>query len=98
MSKVPWLPLWVGFVGHLVFWMLVVNFDSTPWDFACGEISCWVLFFAELPVSLMYLSGTSATVTIGSLVLGSLWWGMVLYGVVRIGKKLVRPGQAGQAE
>jgi len=86
MSKVP-LPFWVGFAGHLVFWMLVVNLDSTPWDFVCGEISCWVLFFAELPVSLLYLSGTAAEVTVGSLVIGSLWWGVVLLGIAWLGKK-----------
>lgn len=72
--------------------MLVVNLDSTPLDFACGEISCWVLFAAELPVSLLYISGTAEMVTVGSLVLGSLWWGVVLSGFVWLGKKLLGVG------
>jgi len=93
MSKVP-LSFWVGLSAHLVFWMLVINLDSTPWDFACGEISCWVLFFAELTVSLLYLSGTAAEVTVGSLVIGSLWWGVILYDGVWLSKKLVRPDQS----
>ena len=91
MSKVP-LPFWVGLAGHLVFWVLVVNLDSTPWDFACGEISCWALLFAELPVSLLYLSGTTTEVTVGSLSIGSLWWGVVLLGIAWVSTKVYGVG------
>lgn len=81
MRKAPTMSFWAGLLGHLVLWLLVVNFDSTPFDLTCGEISCWVLFAVELPVSLLYISGSALQVTVGSLIIGSLWWGAVLYGV-----------------
>ena len=67
-----------GALAHIVFWLLVINLDSTPLDMACGEISCWVLFFAEYPVSLAYISGTAEKVTLGSFLAGSVYWGMVV--------------------
>lgn len=76
----------VGLVGHLVLWLLVVNFDSTPFDLMCGEISCWVLFVVELPVSLLYISGSAVQVTVGSLIIGSIWWGVVLFGLYWLGQ------------
>jgi hypothetical protein len=66
-----------GSIAHFVFWLAVVNLDSTPMDFMCGEISCWVLFFGELPFSLFYISGSAREVTLGSLFFGSLWWGVI---------------------
>ena len=77
-----------GVAAHVLFWLLVVNLDSTPWDFKCGEISCWVLFTAELPVSVLYISGSALQVTLGSLIVGSVWWGAVAGGVAVAVKKL----------
>lgn len=87
-SKASKTSFWVGFAGHLVLWLLVANFDSTPFDLMCGEISCWVLFVVELPVSLLYISGSAVQVTVGSLIIGSIWWGVVLLGVFWIGQAL----------
>ncbi len=84
----PAIPFWSGLGGHALFWLLVVNLDSTPMDMMCGEISCWVLFFAELPVSVFYISGSATQVTVGSLVLGSIWWGVVVYSLVWVIRKL----------
>jgi hypothetical protein len=69
----------------------MINFDSTPMDMACGEISCWLLFFAELPVSVLYISGSATQVTLGSLFVGSIWWGVVAFPLAWAAKKL-RPG------
>jgi hypothetical protein len=77
-----------GALAHLLFWLAVINLDSTPMDLECGEISCWVLIVSELPVSFFYLSGSAFDVTIGSLFVGSLWWGTVTGGVIYLAKKL----------
>ena len=77
-----------GVIAHALFWLLVVNLDSTPWDFKCGEISCWVLFASELPVSVLYISGSALQATLGSLIFGSLWWGAVVGGAAWVVKKL----------
>jgi hypothetical protein len=82
--KIPRSPFWVGFIGHLVFWLLVVNLDSTPMDFDCGETSCWVLVATELPFSLVYMSGGGKAFLAGSLLVGSCWWGLLAYVVSRI--------------
>jgi hypothetical protein len=82
--KIPRSPFWVGFFGHLVFWLLVVNLDSTPMDFDCGETSCWVLIAAELPFSVFYMSGSGKTFLAGSLLVGSCWWGLLAFAVSRI--------------
>ena len=66
----------LGVLAHLLFWLLVVSLDSTPLDFTCGEISCWVLFASEVPISLLYVSGSALEMTLGSLFIGSLWWGV----------------------
>jgi hypothetical protein len=79
-----------GAIAHLMFWLLAVNLDSTPWDFTCGEISCWVLFGSELPISLLYVSGSAFQMTLGSVVLGSMWWGTLAAGLTWLAKKLRR--------
>jgi hypothetical protein len=86
-------PFWWGLGAHVLLWLAVINFDSTPMDMACGEISCWVLFFAELPVSLLYVSGSATQVTVGSLFVGSIWWGVVGYLAAWSARKLMQRRQ-----
>jgi hypothetical protein len=78
----------IGAAVHLIFWLAVVNLDSNAMDFSCGEISCWVLFVSELPVSVAYVSGSALRVTLGSLFLGTLWWGVLAGGVALLAKKM----------
>jgi hypothetical protein len=68
----------IGASIHLLLWALVINFDSTKFDFACGETSCYTLAVMDLPISLLFISGSNVTVTYSSFVLGSIWWGSIL--------------------
>lgn len=82
--KIPRSPFWIGFIGHLLFWLLVVNLDSTPFDFDCGETSCWVLVATELPFSLVYMSGSGMAFLAGSLLIGSSWWGLIAHFIAQL--------------
>ena len=82
--RLPRSPFWIGFLGHLVFWLLVVNLDSTPFDFDCGETSCWVLVATELPFSLVYMSGSGKVFLAGSLLVGSAWWGLIARVIAQV--------------
>jgi len=81
----------VGAFINLALVLMVVNFDSTLWDFTCGEISCWVLIVMDLPFSLFFLSEDNLAITKYSLTFGTLWWGtftVILSFIVNLIKKL----------
>ena len=88
MRRIIGKPFLLGVVAHLLFWVVVVNFDSVPLDMACGETSCWILFFAEFPLSLFYISGSAIQVTVASLVVGSVWWGVVASFLVWVARRM----------
>jgi hypothetical protein len=88
----------IGVLAHVLFWALVVNLDSTPMDWTCGEVSCWVLFVFELPFSVLYISGSAGQVTITSLFVGSLWWGAAAFCLVYLALKLRRQAPSANPE
>src|ERR1700719_177149 len=75
------LIFFVGIVSHLIFWVYTINSYSGSNSWSCGELSCWILVYADFPVSLLYLTGTASTVTFFSAVIGSLWWGLLFWFV-----------------
>jgi hypothetical protein len=88
MKRIIGMPFLLGVVSHLLFWVVAVNFDSVPLDMVCGETSCWILFFAEFPFSLFYISGSAIQVTVASLVVGSVWWGVAASFLVLVARRL----------
>jgi hypothetical protein len=80
----------VGAGVHLLLWLPLINFDSTKFDFLCGETSCYALAVVDLPVSLIFISGDQAVVTYGSLILGSVWWG-ALFSFFYMAVKRIKP-------
>jgi hypothetical protein len=77
-------------VAHLALWLYAAGFP--PYS-ECGEISCWTLIAADLPVSLAYVGPTAKTVTLGSATIGTLWWGLVAAGISRWVLRKVRGPQ-----
>ena len=69
-----------GFTAHVAFWAFQIGTNNHPLGWLCGEISCWVLIVADLPVSRLYHE-SNQSVTWGSLVLGSFWWALLAAGV-----------------
>src|SRR5437764_124019 len=88
------LIFFVGIVSHLIFWAYTVNFysDSDPWS--CGELSCWILVYADFPISLLYVSGTASTVTLLSSIIGSFWWGLLFWIVNLIVRYVIKLASA----
>ena len=66
----------IGVITHIAYWAVATNFDSTPYDFACAESSCWLFMLSELPFSMFY-GGSAEAITKGSLIFGTLWWGVL---------------------
>ena len=73
----------LGSAAHVVFWTYQIGANAHPLGWYCGELSCWALIIAELPVSRLY-QGTNFSVTIGSLLVGSLWWGILTAGCLNL--------------
>ena len=73
----------VGAAAHVGFWAYQIGTNEHPLGWLCGEISCWVLLVAELPLSILYMVSNRSG-TYGSLLLGSAWWGVLAAGLVNI--------------
>ena len=76
-----------GALLHIAVWVHELR-KYNPGSWLCGELSCWALIAADLPLAALY-SASNSSVTWGSLVLGTIWWGMILAGAVNVGAALL---------
>jgi hypothetical protein len=72
----------IGVALHLLVWLTNVGHlrDGT---LTCQEADCFLLVALDLPVSLLYVGGSSILVTLGSAVVGTLWWGVLAVVIAR---------------
>jgi hypothetical protein len=71
----------LGVACHLIFWACIITLYGNSNSWGCGELSCWILVYADFPVSLLYVIETASTVTLFSAVIGSIWYGLLFWFV-----------------